>query len=316
MEIVMINTTNNKPAVKPSNNSSVMSFPDRGPWGKSSWRGNCSGRIYMDLFAQYQPKTFVDPMMGSGTSIAVAKEMGIDAVGLDLHMGFNALRHSIRDTVGKESDFVHSHPPYLGMILYSSGVWGTEKHADDLSHCVNDEDFHEKLHLVLMNQREATKPGGYYGTLIGDMRKDGRYVSPQAEAISRMPTNELASVVIKTQHNTMSGNNTYSKMKHFLIAHEYLLLWQKPHSPLSILFDLSEMATKQAARLKSVWKVIVAQAMISLGGKASLSDLYQKIAEFAPEKLSNNENWKAKVRQTLQLNPKFKSEDRGVWALA
>lgn len=62
---------------------SILSFPDRGPWGKSSWRGNCSGRIYEALFKQYKDvRSFCDPMVGSGTSVEVAKEMGIEAYGL------------------------------------------------------------------------------------------------------------------------------------------------------------------------------------------------------------------------------------------
>lgn len=296
--------------------TSVMSFPERGKWGNSKWRGNCSGHVYKALFEQYQPKSFCDPMMGSGTSIEVAKEMGIQAFGLDLHQGFNALKHSILDAIGQEVDLNVSHPPYGQMIRYSKEVWGSVAHPDDLSECIDDDDFHEKLHLVLMNQREATKAGSFYGTLVGDLRKDGRYVSYQAEAISRMPANELASVIIKTQHNNVSDSRTYSHMKHFRIMHEYLILWQKPKAPLSLLIDLSAMANKHAKRLHGVWKVIVAHAMMALGGKASLNDLYQKIAEDAPDKLKSNENWQAKVRQTLQLYPKFNSVERGVWALA
>lgn len=102
---------------------SILSYPDRGPWGKSSWRGNCSGRILVDLFKQYQPKFFVDPMVGSGTSVEVAKEMGIDAVGLDLHSGFNILRQSILQAVGgREADLVWSHPAYHNMVVYSGNA--------------------------------------------------------------------------------------------------------------------------------------------------------------------------------------------------
>jgi len=296
--------------------TSVMNFPDRGKWGKSSWRGNCSGHVLKTLFEQYKPTSFVDCMCGSNTSIDVARDLKIPfAVGLDLHSGFNAIKNSIHEKVGRQVDMVFSHPPYLSAVLYSGNMWG-EPHPDDLSRCESEEDFHEKLHLVLMNQREATLPGGIYATLVGDVRKDGRYYSLQSECISRMPANELASVIIKTQHNTVSGRNTYSNMKHAFIAHEYLLLWQKPKAPLSLLVDLSAMATQQAKRLKGVWSVIVAHAMMALGGKASLNDLYQKIAEAAPDKLQANENWKAKVRQTLQLYPKFNPVERGVWALA
>ena len=73
---------------------SILSFPERGPWGKSSWRGNCSGHVYKSLFEQLRPGTFVDPMVGSGTSVEVAREMGIQAFGLDLHSGFNASHYT------------------------------------------------------------------------------------------------------------------------------------------------------------------------------------------------------------------------------
>lgn len=296
--------------------TSVLSFPERGKWGKSSWKGNCSGYVLKALFEQYKPQSFVDAMCGSNTSIEVAKDMNIPlAVGLDLHSGFNAIKDSIRERVGQQVDMVFTHPPYLNCVHYSGNMWG-QPHPDDLSRCLDEDDFHEKLNLVLMNQREATRPGGIYATLIGDVRKDGKYYSLQAEAIARMPSKELASVIIKTQHNNVSDKTVYSNMKHFRIMHEYLILWEKPKAPLSLLVDLSAMANKQAKRLHGIWKVIVAHAMMALGGRASLNDLYQKIAEAAPDKLKANENWQAKVRQILQISPSFNSVERGVWALA
>lgn len=107
--------------------SSIMSFPDRGKWGKSSWRGNCSGHVYKELFTTLRPQVFVNPMVGSGTSVEVAREMNIEAFGLDLHSGFNAIsrNRSATAAVSKEADLVVSHPPYGGMILYSGNVWGS-----------------------------------------------------------------------------------------------------------------------------------------------------------------------------------------------
>jgi len=51
--------------------TSVISHLDRGKWGKASWRGNCSGYVYRDIFQQLAPRTFCDPMVGRGTSVAV-----------------------------------------------------------------------------------------------------------------------------------------------------------------------------------------------------------------------------------------------------
>ena len=74
-------------------------------------------------------------MVGSGTSMDVAREMGIQAFGLDLHSGFNVLRESILSAIGQPADLVVSHPPYGGMILYSGNVWGSP-HPDDLSEVI------------------------------------------------------------------------------------------------------------------------------------------------------------------------------------
>lgn len=298
---------------------SILSFPDRGKWGDKAWRGNCSGRVYLDLFNRFTPKVFVDPMVGSGTSIEAAKDesvkhLSIEAYGLDLHSGFNAISDSILDAVGKPADLCVSHPPYGQMITYSGEVWGSEPNPADLSRCVDDEDFHQKMQLVLLNQREAVKAGGIYGTIIGDYRRNGIYTSYQAEMICRMPRDELASVMLKVQHNTMSGKKSYGKMPFAFIEHEYILLWKKKEAPLLVL--LGNLARDQYARLTGTWKSIVRMAMMSLGGKATLPELYAKIQEGAPSKLKENGNWKAKVRQTLQLYMDFSPVDRGVWQLA
>lgn len=292
---------------------SILSFPERGKWGKSSWRGNCSGFVYQDLFQRLKPQVFVDPMVGSGTSVEVAQEMGIESYGLDLHQGFNAVRHSILKQVGKEADLVLSHPPYGSMIIYSGEVWGDKPHPDDLSRCSSEEEFHQKMQLVLLNQREATKSGAYYGTIIGDLRRNGKYVSYQAEMIARMPSDELAAVIIKEQHNCMSGSKSYGRMALPFILHEYILLWKKKTSPILVL--LGQMAREQYARLSGTWKNIVKTVLIQLGGKADLGQIYQAVTQAAPEKLASNPNWKAKIRQTLNSNQEFAPVERGTWAI-
>lgn len=247
---------------------SILSFAERGPWGKASWRGNCSGYVYRELFESLKPEVFVDPMMGSGTSIEVAKEMGIEAYGLDLHQGFNILRDSILQAVGKEADLCLSHPPYGDMIVYSGNVWG-EAHPDDLSRCANVEEFHEKLHMAILNQRQATRNGGYFGIIIGDQRKAASYTSFQAEQIARIPADELAAVMIKAQHNCVSDRKAYSKKPKLpFITHEYIVIWQKPAVVTSFLDTLSKMAVQQRNRLTSTWRTVVHNVLVELGGKA------------------------------------------------
>lgn len=295
-------------------NSSVMSFPERGKWGRASWRGNASGYVYKKIFEQLHPRVFVDPMVGSGTSIEVAKEMGIEGIGLDLHQGFDAVNHSILKAVGKEADLCLSHPPYGTMIRYSGSVWGTEPDPRDLSHH-DDEEFHSMLQCVMLNQREATKPGFYYGCLIGDLRRNGRYTSYQAEVIARMPRDELAAVLIKMQHGCTSDRKAYGAMQLPRIEHEYLCLFKRKAMP--VLVMLSGLARDQQARLKSTWRNIVRVVLQGLGGSAPLAEIYQRVAADAPERLAANPHWQDKVRQVLNSNPSdFKSAGRGSWALA
>ena len=214
--------------IKPVGSGSLLSFPDRGPWGNARYRGNCSGYVYRALFEQLRPQVFTDPTVGSGTSVEVAREMGIEAYGLDLHSGFNILKQRILDVVGQPSDLIMSHPPYHNLIVYSGQVWGTEPHPDDLSRCATEEEFMDKLIVAMKNQRHATKPGGYYGTLIGDIRKDGQYFSLQAELITRCPKRELRAILIKQQFNPASDRKAYP-LPLPRIMHEYVILWQKPH---------------------------------------------------------------------------------------
>lgn len=294
--------------------TSISSHPERGPWGNARWRGNASGYFYKDLFEALHPKTFVDPMVGSGTSVEVASEMGIRAWGLDLHSGFNILRQSILEVVGEPADLVFSHPPYHDMIVYSGQVWGAAPHPDDLSRAGNVEEFADKLHQALLNQRHATLPGGHYGALIGDLRRKGRYYSFQAELIARMPADELVAVLVKVQHNVSSNNTKYHRLRYPRIAHEYALLWRKQDR--STYQVIGAMAFPQKRRLEGTWRALVRQAMVEHGGRAALADLYRTLEEGAPNKVRNNPNWKAKIRQVLQRYGDFRPLTRGVWTLA
>ena len=222
-----MNAVNHATFDLPDLDGSLLSFPQRGPWGNAGYRGNCSGYVYQRIFQWLRPRVFTDPMVGSGTSVEVAREMGIEAYGLDLHSGFDILKDSILEAVGKPSDLVLSHPPYHNIIVYSGNVWGREPHPDDLSRCDSEEDFLGKLYLALLNQRLATVLGGYYGIIIGDVRHTGRYTSFQADIIAKFHKEELRAVLIKAQHHVGSDATTYKYLRLPRIRHEYVILWQR-----------------------------------------------------------------------------------------
>ena len=292
---------------------SILRFPERGPWGDPKWPGNCSGHVYKGLFEQLKPKTALDLFSGSGTAQQVAAELGIDCVSLDLKDGFNVLRHSVLEAVGHEVDLSLQHPPYHDILVYSGRVWG-EAHPDDLSRCCDEDEFLEKLEFSLFNQREATKSGGHYVCIIGDRRKAGKYSSYQAEVIARMPKSELRSVLIKQQFNTASARKSYGAMRYSPILHEYVLVFERGCATTFAL--LGPLARQHARRLRSTWRQIVRLALVSLGGEASLTRLYEKIFETS-DRTRGNPNWAAKVRQTVRSYPQdFKPVERGVYALA
>ena len=293
--------------------NSVMSFPERGNYGNSNWRGNTSGYVIKELIQHFNPKLFVDACEGSGTSRDVCKEMGIEYVGLDLYKGQDFTKDSILTQLPRPADICFTHPPYHDMIAYSGSVYGKEILTGDTSHCRNVEEFISKSQVMLMNQREATKEGGIYCTLIGDQRGGslgkGNFRSYQADFISMMPKDELLSVAIKLQHNCMSDTRVYSG-SFIPIMHEYLLIWKKKAKSLfAISFDI---ASELQSRVATNWRNAIRIVMMKLQ-KADLNTIYYEIEKVASNLIANNPNYKAKIRQQLQKH--YNNVERGVWSL-
>ena len=292
---------------------SVMSFPERGNYGNSNWRGNTSGYVIKELIEHFNPRLFVDACEGSGTSKDVCKEMGIEYVGLDLYKGQDFTKDYILTQLPRPADICFTHPPYHDMIAYSGSVYGKEILMGDTSHCRNVEEFISKSQVMLMNQREATKEGGIYCTLIGDQRGGslgkGNFRSYQSDFIQMMPKEELLSVAIKLQHNCMSDTRVYSG-SFIPIMHEYLLIWKKKAKSLfAISFDI---ASELQSRVATTWRNAIRIVMMKLQ-KANLNTIYNEIEKVAASLIANNPNYKAKIRQTLQKH--YNNVERGVWSL-
>ena len=292
---------------------SVLNFPERGPWGDAKWRGNCSGHIQRELIDHFKPKLFVDVCEGSGTSRDVCRDLGVEYVGFDLHGLNGAIQNDftkdfVLSKLPRPADLCFSHPPYDDMVKYSGVVYPSIREGDT-SRCATTEEFLEKSHVMLLNQREATRDGGIYCTLIGDLRKNGQFRSYQADFIKMMPGSELKSVAIKLQHNCLSDGRVYSG--NFIpILHEYLLIWQK--SSKSLYAIGLETATEKMRQIASTWRAVIRMALMKLGGTATLKLIYDEVAKVAGEMCTNNVNWQAKVRQQLQKH--FNNVERGVWA--
>lgn len=203
---------------------SLVSYPDRCKfWGDGSYRGNCDGRLFKGLVLRYGAQRVADPMMGSGTTRDVVQWLNqrrkepIGYWGGDLRAGFNLLR---QDLPGK-FDFVWVHPPYWNIIRYSD-------HADDLSTYEDYGAFRVALKLCLCRCIAALLPGGRLAVLVGDVRRQGKYIPMVRDLLNMEPEfGRLRSIIIKAQHQCRSDATAYGPMPDVPIRHEYCLVFQK-----------------------------------------------------------------------------------------
>ncbi len=203
---------------------SVVSYPDRGPWGNSGYRGNCSGHLIKDLILRFKCQSIFDPAEGGGTVKDVVRGINrnlgknIDYEGRDLKNGWDILTGQLPE---KQFDMVWYHPPYHDMIRYSD-------HPEDLSNCPSVDNFEYKLTQSAERLFQVLKPGGIMAILIGDQRKKGRYHPLLRVLLNSNRIGTLKAILIKIQHNCQSDRKPYTTDNPFLIfiKHEYCLIYQ------------------------------------------------------------------------------------------
>lgn len=194
--------------------TSVISYPDRGPWGDNRYPGNCSGYLLIDLCATYRPTTVLDPMEGSGTSREVCADMNIAYAGFDLRNGTD----SLHDEIGHGYDLIFWHPPYHDMKVYSDDM-------RDLSRAGSVAMFLAMLRAGYSRFFDLLAPGGRLAILIGDMRRRGRY-EPLTTEVARLDRLHLESIIVKVQHNVSSNKISYGGT--FIpILHETLTIFRR-----------------------------------------------------------------------------------------
>lgn len=287
---------------------SIWSFPDRGPWGDSHYRGNCSGYIIRELLLFFKPKKFVEIFAGSGTGRDVARELGYtNSIHLDLRPEFGGW-NALIDEIPTGMDFCFSHPPYFDMIIYSGNMWG-EAEKDDLSRCKSYDEFITKMNLINEKIYNALVNGGRHAILIGDYKKNGKMISIQKDMAW---FGDLEYHIIKAQHNTVSGRRKYNG-RFIPTTHEHLLVFRKNqiwYMPVRVTKKIdSDIRTRTIA----TWRDLVQGALQELGGQAPLNEIYSVLQN--TKKARRNQHWMAKIRQTLQIYPDFEPVQRGVWRL-
>lgn len=297
---------------------SIVSYPERGTYGRNDYRGNCTGLLIKDLIKQYRLKGLSDLMVGSGTTEDVVREAGIRGTFADLNRGYDMLSMDIPERA--ESWFFH--PPYGGMITYSNAMYSAsevEKKtglsaetilANDLSRCKDWDDFIKKLNYCVLKQFSALEKGGRMFMLVGDWKQKGRLYSMVCDILK---PGTLEQIIIKAQHNTWSGRQSYSG--NFVpIVHEYLLVCRKDAG---LIVPVSWGCSKEydmRSFSDQSWRDLVYSVIQENGGRMSLQELYDALKDSA--KAKRNAHWQEKIRQTVQDIKNFVRTERGCYALA
>lgn len=304
------------------NDSTVLSYKDRGPWGNSKYRGNCSGYVQAFLIWKYQVERFAELFAGSGTGYDVCQDMGVGYFGAELNPKpvrpniccLDAFTDEVPEAFSY-ADFVFMHPPYGAEIKipYAGSMYpdpSGELSKYDLGQMPWPE-FMKTLNNVVMKYFASMEAGARMGILMGDVRRNGHLYSMITDIVK---PGELEQIIIKCQHNCVSERRTYSHKKFVPLVHEYIMVLKKI-APYILDFQFpyrKEMDIRDSD--SATWRDVVFAALSSIGGEARLSDIYAEID--GHKKAVSNPHWKDKVRQVLQMYSSFYSRERGVWAIA
>lgn len=298
---------------------SIVSYPDRGQYGRNSYRGNCSGLLIKDLIKQYKLQGLSDFMVGSGTTEDVVREAGIRGDFADLNRGYDMMSMDIPN----RAENIFWHPPYHDMIVYSDKQYDTKAVeqatglpvatilADDLSRCASWEEFVQKMNYCMMKQFAALEKGGRMFVLVGDMKRKGKLYSMIRELIC---PGTMENIIIKAQHNCVSDRTVYSHQNFVPIVHEYLLVTRKDAGLIvPVSFGKSQEYDMRRFGDQS-WRDLVYTVIEENGGQMTLQQLYTALKDSS--KAKRNPHWQEKVRQTVQNIKHFMRTERGCYALA
>jgi len=241
--------------------TTVWSFKQRGDWATHDgrYRGNWSPYIPRNIILRYSKpgETVLDYFVGGGTTAIEAELLGRRCIARDINPeAIRLTRENLqfapprllpgeglelplyepeisvgdaRDLSGIPDgsvDLICAHPPYAGIIKYSSRIPG------DLS-ALSVQDFLAAMREVAEESLRVLKPGGKCAILIGDARK-AKHVVPIGFETIRVFLDAgfiLRELVIKRQHNCRTTGFWYTRSLQYnflLLAHEYLPIFEKP----------------------------------------------------------------------------------------
>jgi len=308
--------------------TSFLAFPARDEGGDNRWRGNCAPQVVEKVLAYaLENKRFegkdsknfllLDPMSGSGSSMAAARKLNVEARLYDLNPSPPEGRgnwNALLDEVDISADCIFLHPPYHQIIKYSGNMWGSA-HPDDLSRCGSYKEFIEKLNFVIEKLFMSLRHGGHLAILVGDIRSKNVFHSIQTDMIH---IGKQISHIIKAQFHCASEKKMYGSQRPLIpIVTEHLLIFQKDHIiqiPYSIrkegIFDVG----KDDCRALT-WLHLIRMALETAGGTLSLSDLYHYLENHP--KAKKNKNYQSRIRATIyEHKENFLTDGKGTYRLS
>lgn len=297
--------------------TTVWSFRTRGSWAthNGSYRGNWSPYIPRNVISRYSASgdTVLDCFVGGGTTAVEALLLGRNFIGYDINPSSVALseravgetrefaeKHGVplraltrivagdaralSETGRRSADLICTHPPYAGMIKYSSGI------AGDLS-SLDEDDYIDQMYEVIDEQSRVLRKGGKCAVLIGDRRKEKRVVPLGFRLLEIYLRRgfQIDELVMKRQFNTRTWGLWYNKSvkeRFLLLAHEYLPVFSPGISQLDMIntvvrpgkasFGLKrEVNLKGGMETTSVWKGKDRNALLfNLGRLAGAGHIY------------------------------------------
>lgn len=195
--------------------TSLLRYPDRGPWGQSRYFGNCTGYLLVDLLDYLQPQSVFDPMEGSGTTSAVCFDLNVTCEGRDLRSGFDLLSSPLPD---RPFDLIFWHPPYWPGHQYTN-------HPNDFSNAKTEADFLHRMKDGFERLASLLTPKGHLVILIGDGRKNGVFY-PMHSQLIQLGLLPLEAVLIKEgDHERRARHFQYGPTPFIPTLHEYVLIF-------------------------------------------------------------------------------------------
>ena len=246
----------------------IWNFPKRGDWAvhTSDYRGNWPPQLVRNLILKFtQPgELIIDAFAGGGTTLIESwlcgrRSLGVDISKLALQIAQAKINEMevlssvdrritllekhhpiivegdslelenlarLHDIYPGTVQLICAHPPYLDSIKF------TNKDKRDISFVKDPALFYQKMGIFALNAYRLLEANGVCALLIGDVRKEGRFVPLGINTVAAFQCQGfiLDSIAIKTQNGDRSmefyrGGNGNP----LLLEHEYLFLLRKDY---------------------------------------------------------------------------------------